>query len=316
MKKAVTTLIAIFVVFIGLWLVAVPESLIVRHMEDALGRQGMNVRIVGFSKGLLYNFSVRHIDLSTEKDFPIVSVNELYAGIDFLSFLKFKPQLEISGTVNGGRVYGVITIRGQGTGGGLTINVNGYGININAIPALEQFGVRGNGNLGFDLHLMDNAGEVQFSILDARFQGALSGVEFLPLDLFQSVRGTLTIEKTITVKSLTLEGRGVYARVNGNIKGNRLDMKIELMMDASFELEPVLAKILGQYMVSPGYYVIPFSHTVVSGPMVLWSASTGPFLMKGSSERPHRGYRNRERRSIETIETALAVKEQDVQDVV
>lgn len=268
MKKAVITLIAIFVVFIGLWLVAVPESLIVRHMEDALGRQGMKVRIMGFSKGLLYNFSVNHIYLSTEKDFPIVSVNDLYAGIDFLSFLKFKPQLEISGIVNGGRVYGVIALRGQGTGGGRTIHVNGEGININAMPALERFGVRGNGNLGFDLHLMDNAGEVKFSILEARFEGALSGAEFFPLDLFQSVRGTLTIEKMITVKSLTLEGRGVYARVNGNIKGNRLDMKIELMMDSSFELEPVLANILGQYMVSPGYYVIPFSHTVASAPSV------------------------------------------------
>lgn len=258
MKKAVIAIIAIPLVLIGLWLVAVPDALIIRHMEDALRGQGMKLRIMGFSKGLLYNFSVGQMQVSTEKNFPIFSVNDLHAGIDFLSLLKFKPQLDLSGSVNDGRIYGVICLRGQGTGGGSTINVNGDGININGIPALERFGVRGSGSLGFDLHLMDDIGEVRFSIREARFEGAFSGVDFLPLDLFQSVRGTLTMEKTITVKFLTLEGRGIYARVNGNIKGNSLDMKMELMMDSSFGLEPVLAEVLEPYRVSPGYYVIPF----------------------------------------------------------
>ncbi|MBU2623521.1 MAG: type II secretion system protein GspN [Proteobacteria bacterium] len=263
MKKAVIAIIAILLVFIGLWLVVVPEALIISHMEAALGRQGIKLRIMGFSKGLLYNFSVGQIHVSTEKDFPIVIVSDLHAGIDFLSLLKFKPQLDFSGGVSGGRVYGVIDLRGQGTGGGRTINVNGDGININGIPALERFGVRGNGNLGFDLHLMDDTGEARFSIREARFEGAFSGVDFLPLDLFQSVRGALTIKKTITVKSLTLEGRGVYSRINGNINGNSVDMNIELMVDSSFELEPVLAEVLGSYRVSPGYYVIPFSHAAL-----------------------------------------------------
>ena len=99
--------------------------------------------------------------------------------------------MDLSGSVNDGRVYGVIGLRSQGTGGGMTINVNGDGININGIPAIERFGVRGN----------------------------------------------------------------------GNIKGNSLNMKIELMMDSSFGLEPVLAEVLGPYRLSPGYYVIPFSHS-------------------------------------------------------
>lgn len=259
MKKVAIAIIAIPLVLIGLWLVAVSEALIIRHMEDALGRQGMKLRIMGFSKGLLYNFSIGQLHVSTGKDFPVVSVNDLHAGIDFLSLLKFKPQLDFSGSVYDGGVYGVIGLRGQGTGGGRSVNVNGDGININGIPALERFGVRGNGNLGFDIYLMDDTGEARFSIQEARFEGAFPGVDFLPLDLFQSVRGTLTIEKTITVKSLTLEGRGVYARVNGNIKGNSLDMKIELMMDSSFEPKPVFVKALGPYGVSPGYYVITFS---------------------------------------------------------
>lgn len=265
MKKAVIAVIAIPVVLIGLWLVAIPEALMIRHMEDAMGRQGMKVRIMGFSKGLLCNFSVSQVHVSTEKDLHIVSVNDLHAGIDFLSCLKFKPQLDFSGSVNDGRVYGVIGLRGQGTGGGRTIHVNGDGININSIPALKRLGVRGNGNLGFDFHLMDDTREARFSIREARFEGAFPGIDFLRLDLIQSVRGTLLIEKTITVKSLTLEGRGVYARVNGSIKGNSLNMKIELMIDSSFGLEPVHAKILGGYMVSPGYYVIPFSHSFSSG---------------------------------------------------
>jgi len=269
MKKAAIAVIAIPVILIGLWVVAIPESLIIRHMEDALEKQGMHVRIMGFSKGLLYNFSIRHIHVSTEKDFPIVSVDDLRAGIDFLSFLTLKPQIDFSGMVNGGRVYGAISLRGHSTGGGGTMNVNGNGVNINGIPALERLGIRGNGNLDFDFHLVDHTGEARFSIPEARFEGNFPGVDFLPLDLIQSVRGALTIGKTITVKSLTLEGRGVHARVKGNIRGNSLNMKIELMMDSSFGLEPVLTQALGPYRVSPGYYVIPFSHTVVSAPSIV-----------------------------------------------
>lgn len=265
MKKAVIAVIAIPLLLIGLWLVSVPEAWIIHHIEDALGRQGMKVRIMGFSKGPFYNFSLRQMHVSTAKDSPIVSVNDLHAWVDFFSLFKFKPQLDLSGNVNDGRVHGAIGLKGQGTGGGSTINVNGDGIKINGIPALERFGIRGNGNLGFDLRLMDDTGEARFSIREARFEGAFPSVDFLPLDLFQSVRGILTIKKMIIVKSLTLEGRGVYARVNGNIKGNSMDMKIELMMDSSFGPEPVLAKGLGPYKISPGYYVIPFSHIFPSG---------------------------------------------------
>ncbi len=149
------------------------------------------------------------------------------------------------------------------------MNVNGNGVKINGIPALERLGIGGNGNLDFDFHLMDDTGEVRFSIREASFEGAFPGVDFLPLDLIQSVRGILTIGKTITVKSLTLEGRGSHARVKGNIRGNSLNMKIELMMYSSFGLEPVLTKALGPYRVSQGYYVIPFSHTVLPAPSIV-----------------------------------------------
>lgn len=269
MKKAVIAVIAIPVVFIGLWLVAIPESLMIRHMEDALERQRMNVRIMGFSKGLLYNFSIRQIHVSTEKDFPIVSISDLHAGIDFLSFLTLRPQFDFSGIVNGGRVYGGISLMGKGMGGGRTINVNGNGLKINGISALERLGIRGNGNLDFDFNMTDQTGGVRFSIPEARFEGNIPGVDFLPLNLIQSVRGILTIGKTITVKSLTLEGRGVHARVKGNVRGNHLNMKIELMMDSSFGLEPFLTQALEPYRVSPGYWVIPFSHTFLSAPSVI-----------------------------------------------
>ena len=269
MKKAVIAVITIPAVFIGLWLVAIPESLMIRHMEDALERQGMHVRIMGFSKGLLYNFSIRHMHVSTEKDFPIVSVSDLHAGIDFLSFLALRPQFDFGGIVNDGRVYGAISLRGQGMSGGRAISVNGNGVNINGIPALERLGIRGNGNLDFDFNMTDQTGEIRFSIPETRFEGNVPGFDFLPLDLIQSVRGSLTIGKTITVRSLTLEGRGVHARVQGNVRGNRLNMKIELMMDSSFGLEPGLTQALEPYRVSPGYYVIPFSHTFLSAPSVI-----------------------------------------------
>ena len=80
----------------------------------------------------------------------------------------------------------------------------------------------------------------------------------MPLEMFQEIKGAATInDEAVEVRSLALSGKGVYGRVSGNIKGTNVDMTFELMTDSSFDLRSLTHAMLGQYNVSPGYYVIP-----------------------------------------------------------
>jgi hypothetical protein len=62
---------------------------------------------------------------------------------------------------------------------------------------------------------------------------------------------------TITVKSLTLEGTGIYARMKGIIKEGDFDGNIEIMLDSSFDQYHLIQPLLERYKVSTGFYVIP-----------------------------------------------------------
>jgi hypothetical protein len=80
----------------------------------------------------------------------------------------------------------------------------------------------------------------------------------VPLEVFHEIKGAATIkDETVEVQSLALSGRGVYGRVRGSIKGMNVDMSLELMTDLSSGLGSLAHTVLGQYHVSPGYYVIP-----------------------------------------------------------
>ena len=101
-------------------------------------------------------------------------------------------------------------------------------------------------------------GEVKFWVVDTSLKSASWGGGFVPLEVFQEIKGAATIkDETVEVRSLALSGRGVYGRVRGSIKGMNVDMSLELMTDSSFGLGSLTHAVLGQYKVSPGYYVIP-----------------------------------------------------------
>jgi hypothetical protein len=48
--------------------------------------------------------------------------------------------------------------------------------------------------------------------------------------------------------------------MKGEIREGSLDGRAEVMVDASFPQYPLIQPLLERYKVSPGYYVIPFSH--------------------------------------------------------
>lgn len=248
--------------FLGIWLVAIPEHLIVELLEGALNEKGIKLKAEGFKKGLFCSFGAEKILVSNRRDAPIVTIADLDVRLDWLSLLELTPRLNLNGRINNGRVYGDIGLKGREN----PVSIRGDNVHIKGLPFLERSGIIGDGVLALNFQSINNRGELRFSINDAQFKSIHStDTDYLPLHLFQRVKGVLIVKQaTINVQSLTLEGRGVYIRIKGDIGKNKPNMKVELMMDSSFEWGPFLQGSLEQYKVSPGYYILPSSQIVPS----------------------------------------------------
>ena len=260
MKKTTIIIALGLSAFLGLWLVAIPENLIIHFIENSLTKSGVKIETDDFKKGLFYNFSIKRINVTGENNVPMLTINDVEARLNFTSVVKLTPQIYFNGNINNGEIHGDISLKGSE---GLSI-IKGNNIDIHDIPALGRLGIQGKGNLAFDLWHMNNRSEIKFYLGDANMSGSFSGIGILPLDIFQKVLGTLVIENELaSVKSLVLEGRGIYARIKGDISRDSQNLKIEVMADSS---QPGLSslKIIEQFKVSPGYYVIPLPYFKIS----------------------------------------------------
>jgi hypothetical protein len=241
--------------------------LITGHIEESLeGGRDVKIRMAGFKKGLFYTLRIEQVLIFNTTSNqpvndgikPILAIQDIYVTPDLDSLLKLTPRLNFSGQLNHGTIQGYITGKRQG----VVIFIAGENIQINGLPIIERTGVYGDGILGFNYQNKDQKGEVKFSIDDAKLKGALTGINVLPLIVFRNVKGLLTMEDTITVNSLAMEGAGIYARMKGIIEKNDFHGDIEIMMDSSFDLYPVLQPLLERYKISAGYYVIPYNKKI------------------------------------------------------
>jgi hypothetical protein len=177
---------------------------------------------------------------------------------DLLSLLKLAPQIHINGQVNFGTIRGIVFMKQPNP----DLDIVGENIQINGLPIIERTGIYGDGSLKFTFQRTEERGEITFSIDNAKLKGALTGLGVLPLGVFKSVRGLLTIGDTVNVDSLAFEGKGIYTRIKGKIIESRFEGNIEMMIDSSFELHAVLESFLERYKISAGYYVIPYTQKI------------------------------------------------------
>lgn len=261
MKKTTIIIALCLSAFWGVWLVAIPEDLIIHFVENSMIKSGMKIETEGFKKGLFYNLSIKSINVTGENNIPMLTIKDVEARLNFSSVVKLTPQIYFNGNINNGKIHGNVSLRGAE---GISI-IKGSSIDIHDIPVLGRLGIQGEGNLTFDFWHMNKRSEIKFSLDDANTIGSFSGIGILPLDIFQKVRGALVIENELaSVKSLVLEGKGIYARVKGEIRRDNQNLKIEVMVDSSSQSDLSSLKIIEQFKVSPGYYVLPLPYFKIS----------------------------------------------------
>ncbi|MGD1076481.1 MAG: type II secretion system protein GspN [Thermodesulfovibrionales bacterium] len=280
MKKAILIVCLIVLAVFGSWFIVMPEPFLINLIENALTSENVYLKTEGFRKGFFYSVTVEKILLmkrgdlkrnetgvpglsvaSSQADVPLVILNDVTGKVDLLSVARLNPQLDFESHLQGGRVTGEVDLAGKGA-----VAMKGNDISIEAIPFLDLIGIRGRGDLSGTFRSGNGQGEITFSVMNAKLKNTSFEGVFLPLEVFHTVYGLVTLrDGTVDVRSFTLQGDGVYARVKGNATGRKLNMDVELMMDSTFQATPILQALVRQYQVSPGYYVIPLKVALPMG---------------------------------------------------
>lgn len=250
---------AVAVLFIiGLWAVAVPEEVLLSRIEQSLTRAGLSVEIHGFKKGLLYDFAARDI-IIRRSDAALLTLNSLSGKINPLALFLLRLPLSFSADVAGGKMSGAIDLLRAKSRGELRVD----DARMEDIPFFAAIGIKGRGKVYGDYKNENGIGKLKLSVSGAQFENdSFWGFPF-PLTAFSGVRGAMDISGSrVRIIALSLEGKGIYARLKGDIKGNKADLMAEVMRDPAFVDTTGILPLLENYRISPGYYVVPLKSSL------------------------------------------------------
>lgn len=257
MKKIAVAILVLAALVWASWLIVVPSSIIESEVEEKLKRGKLSADLVGFRKGLFLGFKSEALDVMNSGQ-RLFSIEDLRGGLKLIQSLRsMGAVVALDGNAGGGEFEGTFRIKKKSYGLDMTIS----GADIEELGLFEHTGFRGSGTLDAEAHIADNAGDIKFSITGASLNPFEISGRSVPMDLFHTVRGALVLKgRAIDVKSVTFEGKGLFARVSGTIKGGMMDMTLELMPEP--EADTMISIIAGRYKVSDGLYRIPIKRRV------------------------------------------------------
>ena len=262
MRWILAFIAGLLLLLLALWHGALPESTVRGLINHALADTGHSVEMSGFRKGLFCSFTVETLTLSETGDRVqgtgrSLDLHDVSAGLVPGSLLTLTPQLSLRARLAGGHLSAMMKLTGDPS----TV-VSTESVNLRDLSILRSYGIEGDGLVKANLNVSGTIGRVSFSVSDARLANTNLGGAPLPLSLFHTIRGIFDISREkAEIPSVALEGTGVYARIAGTIEGRLMTLKVEVMHDASYTPDPLVAAMLRPYRVSPGYYVIPVKQT-------------------------------------------------------
>jgi type II secretion system protein N len=250
-KIAVSVLVLAAIVWAS-WLITVPASMLESMVEENLKRGEIHPDLVGFKKGLFLSFGSEALDVMKSGE-RVLSVEDLCGRLELLRSLKrMRAVIAFRGETGGGKLVGALWIKGKRYGLDLALE----GAELEKLGLFEHTGLKGSGLLSAEAYMEDNTGDVRFSVTDVNLKPVDISGKPIPLNMFHTVRGALNIKgRVIEVKSVSFEGKGLYARASGTIGGGMMNMTLDLMPEAEADL--VMSVVAGRYRVSKGHYRIP-----------------------------------------------------------
>jgi hypothetical protein len=233
-----------------IWIVAVPEKVVLDRIESAVtssGSSNLSISFEEFKKGLFFNLYADSLNLRID-DKPALRVTDFKSNFSPLYMTGRELAFTLTGKIGTGSINGILKLPVDG-------KIVVEKAELNSIPYLTQFGLDINGYVSSEIKIGNESLNIIFNIPDLRIDDNASVIPLL--NTFRKLQGALSIENnTIKIDSVSLDGEKGYARLKGNIINGKLNLTLEVMPDED-KLTTVESMLIGKYIVSPGYYVIP-----------------------------------------------------------
>lgn len=253
-RNILYVLIGAPVFLILLWLIAIPDDLIRKSIEDAVAHSGKNMglSVNGFKKGIFFTVHADSLDLKIGGK-TALTINDFTGNFSPRYLTGLQPGFTIKGKIGTGDINGVIKLPLEGK-----IRIDRA--ELRAVPYLKQFNMDIYGSVSSNISIKKDIVEIIFNVPDLKIDDSASVVPLL--NTFSRLQGALSLKgNMIKADSISLEGDKGYARLKGNIAGNVMHLTLELM-PAAGKLSTMESMLIGKYTVSPGYYAVPIEGPV------------------------------------------------------
>lgn len=217
---------------------------------------GVTLRIEGASKGIFYSLYADSVTLSY-KDITFPPIRNIGVYVDIVNILRRKAAVFFKTEILDGKMEGEVAFRKKTVD--LMLKVERASI----ANLLSLAGLSGDGLMNIDGILSGPGGEFKVELMDLKLKPS-GFAAVLPVDRFQSLNGVLVVDgQTLNVKALEIVGKGLRARLKGKVKGDKLNLTLELFPDAkTVDENQILLAGIDQYKRSPGHYSIPIKGTL------------------------------------------------------
>jgi len=255
-RHIIYTAVSIPFFLILIWFFAIPEHLIKEQVEGVIAKSGnrnLSLDIRQLRKGIFFSLNAESLLLKLDNK-DALEITDFHARFAPGYLTDGDVAFKIKGKVGRGDLEGIISLPAKGK-----IAIDSAALD--AIPYITRFITDINGHLSSDIYIKDTTVKTEFKIPDLNIQD--SALTIIPLiNTFRKMQGAITFKGTnINIESLSLEGEKGYARLKGHIANGLMDLLLELM-PATDRLNAMESMLIGKYIVSPGYYVVPIKGAV------------------------------------------------------
>lgn len=227
-------------------------------------RVNLSFEAKGFKKIFPFGFEADHVvvtPLSIKTS--AVYFDKIHINLRGLYLLMGQVRVDMDGSIGGGLINSAFRIKK----GGIDLDMKVYGINIKALPYLEDAGVRGSGAVSGDirLNLSDNKHCPDGSINLTGENVDISGIKILGPSLIFKERVKVSLDAAVKdcrarLNGLWVEGGGVSSKLYGNIHmaddilKSDADLTLEIILERERAKGDALWTILSGYRKSSNYY--------------------------------------------------------------
>ncbi|MFQ3574221.1 MAG: hypothetical protein SNJ53_06280, partial [Thermodesulfovibrionales bacterium] len=190
--KVIISLFSLLIVFLfALWHIVITDEIIESSLSKFREKARYEITTTGIKKGLFYSLKIGRIEIKDKKGTdpkPLISLENIQLYPCFSSILRLKPIVRFSAS---GVLDGSLTLTD------IMDDTVVYIKNFRLADAgfLGAYGIKGDGLLDMKISLKKGQGEWMLDVKECRFDKWKMNDIYIPLDMFDVVRGVGSIRQ-------------------------------------------------------------------------------------------------------------------------